>query len=205
MPTGSGKTKTAMELIYNLFNNSKNNPVVLWLAQSEELCEQAIQAFIDVWNKKGNKDVRLCRLWGNHSIPQSVSIPILVVASFQKLNNVIKKDLLKTLRSRTEMVIVDEAHRSIAPTYKNVIQYLTDTKNKLIGLSATPSRNDEDETKDLLDLFNKNYAGIKISEKYNVIEYLQNQGVLCLLKTEPIVTNLKFDLTKTEKIILIKI
>ena len=91
------------------------------------------------------------------------------------------------------MVIVDEAHRSIAPTYKNVIQYLTDTKNKLIGLSATPSRNDEGETKDLLDLFNKNYAGIKISEKYNVIEYLQNQGVLCLLKTEPIVTNLKFD------------
>merc|ERR1711991_1069827 len=68
-----------------------------------------------------------------------------------------------------------------------------------MGLSATPSRNDEGETKDLLDLFNKNYAGIKISEKYNVIEYLQNQGVLCLLKTEPIVTNLKFDLTKTEK------
>ena len=42
MPTGSGKTRTAMNLISKHLNNNPKT-TVLWLAHSEELCEQAVE------------------------------------------------------------------------------------------------------------------------------------------------------------------
>src|SRR5574340_478864 len=40
MPTGSGKTRTAMELITAYFNSMPEPKAIVWLAHSEELCEK---------------------------------------------------------------------------------------------------------------------------------------------------------------------
>ena len=103
------------------------------------------------------------------------------------------------LKSRTEFVVIDEAHTSVAPTYDNSIEYLCRTKNKLLGLSATPIRSNEKENQTLVDLFHGNYVGIELNENKNVIQYLQERGILSLIKTLPIITNIKFVLSKTEK------
>ena len=42
MPTGSGKTRTAMEIIADSINSNKDSCFVFWLVYSEELCEQAV-------------------------------------------------------------------------------------------------------------------------------------------------------------------
>ena len=49
MPTGSGKTWTAMRIISSRF--LENEPsTILWLAYSEELCEQAVDALDEIRN-----------------------------------------------------------------------------------------------------------------------------------------------------------
>ena len=48
MPTGSeNKDKYGGNL--NLFENADEGTIVFWLAHSSELCEQAFQCFIEVW------------------------------------------------------------------------------------------------------------------------------------------------------------
>ena len=41
MPTGSGKTRTAINLVCEKLKNEKNY-LVIWLAHTEELCQQAL-------------------------------------------------------------------------------------------------------------------------------------------------------------------
>ncbi|MEC8874555.1 MAG: DEAD/DEAH box helicase family protein, partial [Candidatus Thermoplasmatota archaeon] len=54
MPTGSGKTRTAMNLISKHLNRTDNS-LVLWLAHSEELCEQAVGEFKKSWSHLGDR------------------------------------------------------------------------------------------------------------------------------------------------------
>jgi len=48
MPTGSGKTRTAMNVVAN-YLRERDKGVVVWLAHSEELCEQAWDEFRKAW------------------------------------------------------------------------------------------------------------------------------------------------------------
>ena len=77
MPTGSGKTRTTMELIADLTRQATEGfGAVIWLAHSDELCEQAIESFTTTWEAKGTHSVEIVRLWGGHSIervPRSLS------------------------------------------------------------------------------------------------------------------------------------
>lgn len=60
MPTGSGKTRTAMNVVANYLRN-RNKGVVVWLAHSEELCEQAADEFEKAWEFLGIREVPMIR------------------------------------------------------------------------------------------------------------------------------------------------
>ena len=202
MPTGSGKTRTAMALVGELLNQATDSPVVFWLAQSEELCAQAFSTFADRWRLEGKRSVRACRVWGRHSLPTSVDRAMFIVAGFQKLNSLIASEqqwLLQALRSRTALVVVDEAHRSVAPTYKKTIDYLTSLGARLVGLSATPGRSDDFGQKELVKLYFGSIVEIPKRRDGSVIKYLQDQGILSTISIEPIVTHKNYELTKSER------
>ena len=55
MPTGSGKTRTAMEIIAAYLNSGPRERAVVWLAHFEELCEQAYDSFLEVWPHVNDK------------------------------------------------------------------------------------------------------------------------------------------------------
>ena len=64
MPTGSGKTRTATELIIEHLNREENEiSQVVWLANTRELCEQAIQCVSETWDHLGKKICRFNRGW----------------------------------------------------------------------------------------------------------------------------------------------
>ena len=88
MPTGSGKTRTAMEIVSKIMN-SEDEVNVVWLAHTRELCEQGLQCFKQVWPHHAKKKVRIHRCWGKHplSLPLSGSSNIFF-AGFDKLNAV---------------------------------------------------------------------------------------------------------------------
>jgi DNA repair protein RadD len=143
MPTGAGKTRTAMHVVCR-FLATTEPCVVVWLANSAELLEQAADAFQEAWAHLGNRDVELLRFWGDHSPNLAKVSDGFVVASLQKMHAFKNKNPIELLRlgKIVDLVIVDEAHQAIAPTYRDVIETLSETgsHNALVGLTATPGR-----------------------------------------------------------------
>jgi DNA repair protein RadD len=170
LPTGAGKTRTAVESLIEWRLSQTHRRLILWIAQSEELCEQAVQAFREVWTDLGHRDAQvrqnleIARLWGSSSIPTD---PDVVVASIQKLHAIIRdgdtgerKQELASLCERLGTVVVDEAHRMLAPSYGEVLRFLgidlaqrSSSSIPLVGLTATPFRSVDAETRQLVARF----------------------------------------------------
>ena len=187
MPTGSGKTRTAIEVASEVLNNSKRN--VLWLANTQELCDQAYETFLDIWhfNRRSNCQA-INHLYAEY-ITHLSDFNEFHVSTLQSLNN--NKALNEFLENKLdleklELVIVDEAHISIAPTYKKLIEKLLIKGAKLIGLTATPGRQlkveeQKDQNKTLSDFyFNKLFS--LNTPNGNTIDYLRDIGVLASTK-----------------------
>jgi superfamily II DNA or RNA helicase len=76
---------------------------------------------------------------------------------------------------------VDEAHTSMAATYETVISKLTSYDAFLIGLSATPGRNDPYQTIELAQMYGQQLVSItddKKNEVSDAVEYLRAEGYL---------------------------
>ena len=118
MPTGSGKTRTAMHIVGN-FLRSREPTVVVWLAQSEELLEQAASEFESSWSHIGNRKIGLMRFWGDRRSDVLSVEDGLIVAGLRKLHSLDVRNPTKMLRlaDRASMTVIDEAHQALAPTY----------------------------------------------------------------------------------------
>jgi superfamily II DNA or RNA helicase len=187
MPTGSGKTRTAIEIVSELINRTNRN--VLWLANSQELCDQAYNTFLDIWNYTRRTKCQAINHLYAKNIEHFDDLAEFHVCTLQSLNY--EKSLNEFLEdkldiNRLELIIVDEAHISIAPTYKKLIEKLLLKGAKLIGLTATPGRQLKVD-----ELINQN---ITLSDFYfnklfslntpngNTLEYLRDLGVLAATK-----------------------
>ena len=143
MPTGAGKTRTAMHIVSRIMTATEP-ALVVWLATSKELLDQAVDAFRHTWSFVGNREVDIVRFWGDYSPELETISDGLIVAGIQKMHAYKSKrhiDLLRIANS-VKLVIVDEAHQAVAPTYREVIETLSDTgpNDALVGLTATPGR-----------------------------------------------------------------
>jgi DNA repair protein RadD len=186
MPTGSGKTRTAMNVICDFLRDrisSENKALVVWLADSEELCDQAADEFKKAWQAIGIGEINLHRLYKSYDLNLSEVHSGFLVAGLQKLNPKFKLDQsgILNLGSKTRLLIFDEAHKVLAPTYQHVVDVLQETSGSpLIGLSATPGRKtfDDKHNRDFADFFNRNKIGLSIPGYENPIDYLQGEGYL---------------------------
>lgn len=207
MPTGSGKTRTVMEIIANHFNtDDESKKRVVWLANSEELCEQAVSCFVEVWQHVGKKDVEVQRVWGGNTSPQESQYSRdmqFIVGSLQslwKLIEVMDNDS-KTVFSLTSLLVIDEAHIAVARTYSNVVRKIAQLSHcRVVGLTATPGRAIEEETTDLSELFHGEIVSLKdpSGNQANAISYLRSIKVLSFVEYAPLVVDTKVSLSKTE-------
>lgn len=207
MPTGSGKTRTAMEVVASFLNEKQG--IVVWVAHAEELCEQAYQAFVDVWRHIGRSQITLLRVFGKtNNAPSTISGPALVVASFPRLHALFEAeesgpDWCK--KEEIHLVVVDEAHKVIAPTYKRATKALFGSDTRCIGLTATPGRSavDTDANDELAQFFFEKMVTFD-SGSEDPISFLRNKGVLARAEYAPLQTNLKFSLSESELVALEK-
>ena len=183
MPTGSGKTRTAMHVIADILN-SEDRSLVVWLASSAELLDQAADAFLEAWPSLGNRTVGVGRLWGRFEFDPEELEDGLLVAGIQKLYAYKKKYGIEFLRlaRRTRLVVVDEAHQVIAPTYREVADSLasTGTTTSLLGLTASPGRtwSDIDADAELSGFFQGRKVLLRASGWKDPVSYLLEEGYL---------------------------
>lgn len=188
LPTGAGKTRVAAEAVIQAFREGAIHGPVLWIAQTAELCEQAVQSWKFVWSKVGpEQSLTISRLWTTNEATPVTSSPHLVVATDAKLEKCLNTPDYAWLRNPF-VVLVDEAHSSLSPRYTEIFKLLGlttfVTRRPLIGLTATPYRGfNEDETRRLVERYGANRLddGIFEGDPYNALQAL---GVLSKVEHE---------------------
>ena len=213
LPTGAGKTSLMMESIYDYFRVSTiDNPMAVWMAHTDELCEQAIESFQRGWKDKGTCTINIIRLWGGNAgkIETMPDGPVFLVTSFQSAHSMIQTkndkqfEVFNQINRRCNLLVADEAHMALAPTYNAAIRLFSKRDSKVIGLTATPGRHgleeDNEETKKLVEFFQDNI--IRMNEfcgGLSPIKFLQERNILSKVTRLPLVTNYEIDLSESQK------
>jgi DNA repair protein RadD len=151
MPTGAGKTRTAMHIV--AAHLERNEPtIVCWLAQNAELLDQAADEFENAWRSLGNRSLDVVRFWGHRNPDILGPHDGIVVAGLAKMVALDARDPAIVLRfaDRVSLTVIDEAHQAIAPTYAAILTALHTKRprNALLGLTATPGRSWSDIAED---------------------------------------------------------
>lgn len=191
LPTGSGKTRVAVQAIVEAMREDGFQGGVLWVADRSELCEQAVEAWRQVWSSIGTHEARLriSRMWHGQQKPLPTSELHVVVATIQTLNARLSstRDDYNFLKDFS-MIVFDEAHRSIAPTFTSVMDEIGLTRRQgtdepfLLGLTATPYRGyNEEETRWLTNRYGGNRldaGAFENDDAQDVVQQLQAIRVL---------------------------
>ena len=194
LPTGAGKTRTTVEALLTWRQSQEDPPIILWIAQSDELCEQAVQSFREVWFDFGHRGasqretLTIGRVWGgSNAVPIACGV---VVASIQKLRaaqqgtgRTLTPEDLRIIGENTGVIVVDEAHRALASSYTGVLTSLginfrqKSAETALLGLTATPRRTSHEETTRLRRRFNNRILHAP-SLGQDPVQSLRAEGVL---------------------------
>jgi superfamily II DNA or RNA helicase len=190
IPTGSGKTRIAAEAGVRAIRDGVIRGPILWITQSRELAEQAIETWSYVWQVEGaDQPLRITRMWGG--MPDAVPVkdgPQVVVAIDDTAVVRLPKEGYAWLRD-CALVIVDEAHFAVPKTYTSILDQLgidrRGAARPLLGLTATAFRGDSDEeTGTLVARFGRKRLDYGVFENDDAYGYLQSIGVLARVEPE---------------------
>lgn len=160
MPTGSGKTRTA---VYFLLRDMVSQGYqVIWLTHRHMLIDQAADQFKDMSSliTDKNPDAKLFNFMcasGKHGTIKAASkkqdLMILSVQTAVRNLEYIRKSLKQKV-----IIVVDEAHHTVANSYMHIVSDIRKRRKDaiLLGLTATPIRYTDEATTKLQTLFERN-------------------------------------------------
>jgi superfamily II DNA or RNA helicase len=204
LPTGSGKTRVVVQAVVESIRHGEFGGAVVWVAQSDELCGQAVQSWAQIWRVFGpDRRLRVSRLWGqtNNRVVEAEA-PHVVVCTYQSLVTRLATPAYKWLQSAS-CIIIDEAHGSIAPSYTEILEAFgltaRHTARPLIGLTATPFRSAADpaETRWLVNRYGQQRFDHGVIPGDDPYSALQEMGVLARVDQE-VLPGSELTLTESE-------
>lgn len=211
MPTGTGKTKTSMHTLVNYYTFSLNQKgLVVWLAHTTELLQQAYDTFANVWAHLGKDSIRTFKVWGNRNLElKDTQIDGIMFCGIQKLQAIRQSqpEVFETIVKNVRLIVFDEAHKAAAKETRQLVESMMIKTpemmdRSLIGLTATPGRTtlSSDENKLLSNMFEDRLIGIDVdtinkvnmttieylnhSKEKSVIRYFQYARILSKMKKE---------------------
>lgn len=143
MATGTGKTRVSISLVDVLLKNNwvKN---VLFLADRTSLVRQAHKNFNKLLPNVTTS------VYSGESMNRDSNARI-IFSTYQTMINLINDDTREFGIGRFDLIIIDEAHRSIFKKYKALFHYFD---SLMIGLTATPRNEDNKNTYEMFELQN---------------------------------------------------
>jgi len=183
LPTGAGKTRICVEALTRFAASKKPEGPILWVAQSDELCEQAVQSWSEIWREYGQprERMQISRLWASNDATPFLEGIHVVVATIDKLQGCIYTEEYEWL-DNVSCLVIDEAHSATTPSYTKLLQWQGLDRGRsrcpLIGLTATPYRGGTAETESLVRRFQAQRLEVVGEFGTNLYEGLQERGVL---------------------------
>lgn len=191
LPTGSGKTRIAIQGIVEAIRDGSFASDILWVVDRKELGEQAVVAWRQIWSGIGpDASLRITKMWASQTRELMPADEYhVVIGTIQTLEKREKQESWFDNVASLDLVVCDEAHGSISPTYTRVLQGLglthrarqEDDERKLLGLTATPYRSDEDRTRTLVNRYGRmrlDKGAFPNDDPEKDVQYLQAHGVL---------------------------
>ncbi len=198
MPTGSGKTRTTTEAALTHAISGMRWPFsILWVADRDELCEQAVQTMVSVYQDLGireygrvefNETLDIWRYF--HSMDALVTptvdgpiVPGITVTSVQQFRRRLESGdrAATTLVENSDLVIVDESHRNLDWLERFDEKLRSGASNPpMIGLTATPMRLRTLETVRLARIFDQTYSPIEggATDARVMLRGMQKMGII---------------------------
>ena len=141
MATGTGKTRVAISLTDILMKNNwaKN---VLFLADRTSLVRQAHKNFNKLLPNVTTS------VYSGSSMDRDENARV-IFSTYQTMINLINDDTREFGIGRFDLIIIDEAHRSIFKKYNQLFHYFDAL---MIGLTATPRSDDNKNTYEIFEL-----------------------------------------------------
>lgn len=202
LPTGVGKTRAAMHVVADSLR--RHDPsVVVWLASGRELLEQASLAFKQAWLHLGTRRLQVGNMWADRMPDLDGFADGFLAVGLAKGRAVLSRTdpgWAARLAPRVRLVVFDEAHQSIAPTYRRITEELTlDFRCALLGLTATPGRTwaDIDKDGELGAFFAGNKVTLEVPSE-NPIEYLIDNGFLARPRFRTLLAEPGLDMNERE-------
>lgn len=179
LPTGSGKTRTAVYFL--LRDMVRRGYQVLWLAHRYMLLEQAEEVFrnnaplakSDETSDK--KTMRIITVSGahrsTHELSKKDTIKIVGVQSAARNLAHIRSTLGEKV-----IIVIDEAHHGIAPSYQKIVDAVISKHPdaKLLGLTATPVRMTESGSRELMNMFDNTIIYTQSMKELIIEGFLSN-------------------------------
>ena len=212
LPTGGGKTRVAVEAFLEWMQYKfDENKFMIWIAQSEELCEQCISCIEELWkDREFVLPLKVYRYFSKYDFPDDDELSGgVIVAGINKLHHNIDDEKISYILENTGAMIIDEAHRAVTYMYDELLRKAKSATNgnmfPICGLSATPGRNtliDNCEVNKLVDMFQMNLITPKFSDnkKYqeNPIEFFKENKYLARINHIVIHSGKEYKLTEEE-------
>jgi len=146
LPTGAGKTFT---MVAWLLEQLAKDPSlrVLWIADQQELVEQAARGFAEHASTMPARTSRTLRvIHGGANASSALGDDQLDIACITRQSllgksfDITAQRRLTSFMQRPCVVVIDEAHHAVAPTYRRMLKFVRDRSPSavIVGLTATP-------------------------------------------------------------------
>lgn len=212
LPTGSGKTRVAVESLIRALKAGSiaGTGPILWIAQTKELCEQAAQTWILLWQalnsgapgrEPDRRPLSVCRFFEGIMPDEPASDLSVVVATDAMLDQHLDDPAFSWIYSPAA-VVVDEAHRAGSTRYHKVFTRLGvdvyHAEHPLLGLSATPFTKSAERSNTIAARFGRNLI-VSDSLGGDPIRALQDRGFLAR-PTHAIIEGARVRFSEAERI-----
>jgi superfamily II DNA or RNA helicase len=205
LPTGAGKTRVAVDALIEALQHDGLAGPILWVAQSDELCEQAVQTWSFVWRGLGppREKLAISRLWASNEVEPVDGGAQVVVATVQKLLAGCVDDPDYHWLADADAVVIDEAHHSITTGYTELLDWLGLRRGRdarpLVGLTATPFRGTStEETERLVSRYGARRLDGSAFAENDPYAVLQERGILAQVRHRVLGGADNFELTADE-------